>query len=99
MPASNKNPKRLKDVVKKILKDVEKRSGKPEIKVFCCWPEIVGEKISGHSRPLSYNAKRLFVGVDSPAWINQLSFLKADIIKRIQKEAGLEIKEIIFKLR
>ncbi|MCK4249522.1 MAG: DUF721 domain-containing protein [Candidatus Omnitrophica bacterium] len=99
MRARTKKTLPIGEITSRVLKKIEKKINRPEIKVFAFWPDIVGREIAGHTLPLSCKTKRLVIGVDSSAWISQLSFLKADIIKKVNKTTGLEIKELIFKVK
>ena len=98
MPARTKKTLPLGEITQRVLKKIEKKINRPEIKVFAFWPDIVGREIAGHTRPLSCKTRRLVISVDSPVWTSQLSFLKTDIIKKVNEITGLEIKEIIFKI-
>jgi predicted nucleic acid-binding Zn ribbon protein len=61
------------------------------------WPEVVGEPASLRSRAVSWEAGRLIVEVDTPAWTTQLSFLKRDIQNRLNARIGdFVIREIQF---
>jgi predicted nucleic acid-binding Zn ribbon protein len=56
--------------------------------VFGRWPELVGEQIAAHTRPLSMRDGALHVAVDDPAWAPQLRFLEADIVRRVGEVLG-----------
>ncbi|MFH1897259.1 MAG: DUF721 domain-containing protein [Candidatus Desantisbacteria bacterium] len=63
------------------------------------WPEVVGKITSSHTEPLRIKGKVLFVGVDSSIWANELSLLKLQIIRDINKAIGQElISDIYFKI-
>ena len=60
------------------------------------WDEAVGPALAGQGRPLRVHNGRMEVAVPSAVWRNQLSFMKQDIITRINELAGGEvIKELI----
>jgi len=52
------------------------------------WPEIVGPKTAEHTRAVGVEGKTLVVVVDSPAWIVQLRFLKAQLIRKVAGHVG-----------
>ncbi|MFH1679536.1 MAG: DUF721 domain-containing protein [Candidatus Eisenbacteria bacterium] len=63
------------------------------------WEETVGTKIAERAWPLEVRGKTLFVGVNGSAWIHELLFLKADILRKLNEKAGggtEAIEEIIF---
>lgn len=58
------------------------------------WTEIVGEQISSHTLPVALKDGELTINVDSPLWLQQVSFFK-DEIKR--KLGPFEITGIRFR--
>ncbi len=63
------------------------------------WAKLVGERISAHTKPDAVSYRKLLVYVDSPAWMQQLMFLKEDIIKNINDAAKRQIiKDIRFQI-
>lgn len=86
-------------ILKRVLdrKDLRERLDKE--KVISLWGEVVGKEISRHTRPLYIQNRILFVGVDTPVWGNELSFLKEEIKERINFKIGRKIiKEISIKI-
>lgn len=94
-----RGPRQLKEIIQQVLEKIESKRSEPAAKVFYQWPDIVGKRTAKHAQPLSLYSGRLIVGVDSPVWTNQLIFLKGKILKKIEKQTGLAIKEIVFKVR
>jgi predicted nucleic acid-binding Zn ribbon protein len=52
------------------------------------WEEIVGAGIAKNAQPVAYQKKLLLVNVTSSVWIQQLQFLKGDILSRIKEVSG-----------
>ncbi|HPM42053.1 MAG TPA: DUF721 domain-containing protein [bacterium] len=50
------------------------------------WEEIAGQAVATHSRPARWQGKNLVVRVDSAPWMQELSFLKEEMVARIRKE-------------
>jgi predicted nucleic acid-binding Zn ribbon protein len=64
-------------------------------KIRKIWPRIVGEFNSQNSFPESLKKKVLTVRVSNSPYLHQLTMIKAELLKKIQKECGPEtIKEI-----
>lgn len=62
------------------------------------WAELLGSGIAGHSRPDSIRGGVLTVVVDSSTWMNQLSLLSPDIIKKLNDGlAGEPVTELRFR--
>jgi predicted nucleic acid-binding Zn ribbon protein len=61
------------------------------------WPEIVGERIAEISEAVRIENGVLFVTVSSPVWRNELVFMKAELMKRINEALKKNIvKDIKF---
>ncbi|MBN2025526.1 MAG: DUF721 domain-containing protein [Actinobacteria bacterium] len=62
------------------------------------WSELVGEKVAFESKPYRLEGERLYVGVKSHAWVQELHYRKEEIKSAIREKAGVEIGEIIIKI-
>lgn len=60
------------------------------------WNNIVGEKIAVQTEALRIERDTLVVKVHQAAWRQQLLFLKDDLLAKIRKELGGDIKDIRF---
>lgn len=64
------------------------------------WPAIVGETIARHAIAQKVEGNTLVVLVDTPAWMTQLFFLKADILNKVAQHIGTGLlTDIRFVLR
>lgn len=62
------------------------------------WHAIVGDTIALHSHPLKFAGQTLFLIVDHSSWVQELSFLKHQMIEKIRAEfPELRIKDIRFQ--
>jgi predicted nucleic acid-binding Zn ribbon protein len=62
------------------------------------WPTIVGERIAQVTVAERMNDNKLFVHVTQAPWRNELTFLKKDIIRKINLALGNDlVKDIIFR--
>ena len=63
------------------------------------WRKSVGAAIARHAQPVSLRGKKLYLSVDSPAWMQQLSLLKPVLIEKINGSLGRQaINDIALKL-
>ena len=63
------------------------------------WDEIIGEPISSHTRPDTIRFGTLHVLVDSSAWLQQLTFLKPELMRKVESYIGKGvIKDITLRL-
>ena len=52
------------------------------------WPEVVGEALAVHCRPVSLRTGTLTIAADEPAWGAQLRWLEADLRRRLDEAVG-----------
>jgi len=70
-----------------------------EYRVFGQWEKAVGPAIARHAQPQALRGKKLTLIVDSPAWMQQLSLLKPEIVEKVNRTLGKEtIKDITLRL-
>ena len=63
------------------------------------WEHIAGNIIAAHSRPDSIRYKKLYIIVDSNAWIQELSFYKTDLVTKVNNYFGKQIiSDVFFKI-
>jgi len=97
--ASLKKPESLGQVLQKALKRRNFSINLEEKRILSLWDKAVGPQIAVQARPSHIKGKTLFVIVSTSVWMQQLHFLKPDIIKQFnhlaQKEA---IRNIFFSL-
>jgi predicted nucleic acid-binding Zn ribbon protein len=55
------------------------------------WAEVVGEQIASRARAKDVRDGTLIVEVASSAWRNELFYLKAEIIEKINKRIGKKV--------
>lgn len=69
-----------------------------DLVIWESWDQAVGSAIAGRARPLRLVGGVLTVVVASGPWMQQLSFMKAELRDRINSMLGSErVKEIVLK--
>lgn len=58
----------------------------PEI--WANWPSIVGPDVARRAVPKSFSRATLVVAVESSTWLQELSYLKDDILERLAEAVG-----------
>ena len=68
-------------------------------RIFLIWDSVVGPAIAQHAQPSALRSGKLFVYVDSSAWLAQLDrYLKTSILKRLNEKLGKKVVvKIIFR--
>ena len=78
----------LKQALERALRD---RGLEGELKGWDAvreWARVVGPRIAGHSRAVRYQQGILEVEVDGSAWMHELSVLKRQLIRTLNRELG-----------
>ncbi len=57
-------------------------------RVFAIWDGVVGKEFAEVARPIEIHGRDLMVGVIDQVWLNQLSFMKEDLLRRINRVMG-----------
>jgi predicted nucleic acid-binding Zn ribbon protein len=90
---------RLSHTLGSMLKARGLGSRLDEYRVFGQWEKSVGPVIARHAQPQIVRGKKLTLVVDSPAWMQQLSLLKPQIVEKVNRNLGKEtIKDIMLRL-
>jgi len=66
-------------------------------KMLSLWPQIVDENVRKNTEPVKIKNGTLYISTSAPAWAQELTFLKREIIKKFNQAAGEEaIADIVF---
>ncbi len=90
---------KLSATIYKILKERGMQSRLPEYRISSRWASTVGPAIAQHAQPRTLRGGRLLLIVDSPAWMQQLSLMKPEIIGKLNSNLGADtVRDITLKL-
>ena len=88
---------KLNTTIKKFLNNFGLTQSVNQNTAIILWDEVVGEKISKNTEPISVEHGTLTVSVSNPAWRQELVFKQQDIINQLNKKLGKNtIKEVRF---
>ena len=88
----------LADVLKDQIRELTGDKFVPSIQLQTEWQNIVGLTIAAHSRVLYQKNNTVFIGVDNSTWLNELTFIKSQILNGINQGKKDQIKELRFKI-
>jgi len=75
-----------------VLKGLAKRFGLEKgiasFQLGTRWEEVVGHQIAAHTHPLEIRFDTLSLLVDEAVWMHQLSFMKKEIIDKVNRFLG-----------
>ena len=86
--------------VPKLLKTMGLDERWRQNQIASAWGEIVGETIARHAQPTACHGNSLVVGVDHSTWLRELTYLKPDLLGKLQARFGAHApRDIIFRIR
>lgn len=89
---------KVSGILQKLLKQYGLEGKMVEYTMSDKWEAIVGKNIAAHSCPAGIHHKRLYVIVDSPVWLQEMSFYKDDLAEKVNNYYGKKIiKEVCLK--
>jgi len=59
-----------------------------EHRIVAEWPSLIGKRVASRTWPSRIDAGVLFVRVSNSAWLQELSFLKDELVERINDRLG-----------
>jgi hypothetical protein len=81
---------KLSTTLARILKARGLEGRLHEYRIFALWDRTVGPAIARHAQPRALRGKKLALVVDSPAWMQQLTLMKPELIEKLNRELGRE---------
>lgn len=99
MREKREKPVALADVLAASRGSAALRSRMKEWRLLDRWQGLFGDSIAAHARPARWEKGTLIVRVEHSGWMQELSFLKAQMTERLQQEFPASgIKAIRFEL-
>jgi hypothetical protein len=81
-------PRPVRDSLAAVTRNLGGAGGPALVDLLRRWPEVVGEQLAAHCRPLSLRSATLTIAADEPAWGAQLGWLEADLKRRLDEALG-----------
>jgi hypothetical protein len=81
-------PRPLADSLPAVTRNLGGAGGPALVDLLQRWPEVVGAGLATHCRPVSLRAGTLTIAADEPAWGAQLTWLEADLRRRLDDAIG-----------
>jgi predicted nucleic acid-binding Zn ribbon protein len=70
-----------------------------QYQIWEVWDSVVGEAIARQARPQQVRNMILWIAVSSSTWMQQLEFMKKQIVNRLNEHIGeVVIKDIRFRI-
>ena len=92
--------KKVANIIDRVMKNLGLSRRYNEQKSILFWDDIVGERISKKAKPLYARDGKLVVEVENSTWMNELQFLRMEILEKLNKKLGRwTIVDIYFLLK
>ena len=91
-----KYPAAIADLLTAMFHDKPAGKRLKEGKIWLVWEDSVGEQIAARARPTGFRDGTLTITVDSAPWMQQLTYMKNDIMTKINKNLEEELVKDIF---
>ncbi|NLE19964.1 MAG: DUF721 domain-containing protein [Clostridiales bacterium] len=96
---SRKQPESIADILAKMARQTSLGLNLEQAEIWEHWTELVGEHLAPHCSPHNIKDGQLRITVESTVWMHKASYIKWDLIKRINRMAGKElVSDIFFRL-
>lgn len=96
---STKEPVKIGNILSVFWRNNTPNAMSNWFKIISIWPKIAGLNIAKRARPLKIAGKTLYLTVETSAWMEELKYIKEDIIKKINNELqDTAVEDIIFRL-
>jgi len=90
-------PTHVGSILEKLLGRSQYKRKFQEARLVNLWSEIVGPNLHRHTYPSHFSRGRLTCTVDNSALLNELQYMKKDIIQKIEEKTQKRmVKDIYF---
>jgi len=86
---------RVGGLVRRVLQDLGLEKRVLRQAAVALWPDVVGAQASRHSRAVAVRGEVLMVATRTPVWAHNLTFLKQQLLDRLQERLGARVIEDI----
>lgn len=84
-------PKPLADALGRFLRQAGLETTLLQVEVMQRWKDVVGASMAGHSWPELLKEGELVVGVDHPAWRQEVHLRQVEIMQRLNQALGRNV--------
>lgn len=90
----------FKDVLDSLVQRLGLAKRAASFRVIEMWAGVAGPQIAGRTTAVRVSDGVLHVDVESPVWASELTFMKQDLVDRLNAKAGEEcVRDIRFRSR
>ena len=86
MKSRMSRPTPISEVLKEKTSDAHTAERMKRYAIWDRWRSLVGDEVAAHARPARWQGNVLIVRVEHPTWIQELGFLKPQMMERLRGE-------------
>jgi predicted nucleic acid-binding Zn ribbon protein len=91
-----RRPAAVADLLGRLLRGTPAEQRLKEGRIWLVWETAVGRRIASHAQPAAFRDGILTLRVDSSPWMQQLTYLKRDLISKVNAELGEDLVKDLF---
>ena len=92
-------PEQVTTILERVLSSLNLGIKVKQYRIWDVWNSVVGEAIARQAQPQQMRGMVLWVTVSSSTWMQQLEFMKRQIVERINERIGEKvISDIRFRI-
>ena len=94
-----REPEKVDSILEKVLSSLNLGIKVKQYQIWDVWDSVVGKPIAQQAQPQQIRNMILWITVSSSTWMQQLEFMKQQIIDRLNERIGEKvIKDIRFRI-
>lgn len=91
-----KRPAPVSDLLGAFLRGTPAEKRLSEGRIWLVWDEAVGARIALHAQPAAFRDGTLTLSVDSAPWMQQLTYLKRELITKVNEALDEDLVQEIY---
>ena len=92
-------PEPIESILERVSTSLGLEMKVKQYQIWEVWDSVVGEAIARQARPQQVRNMILWIAVSSSTWMQQLEFMKKQIVNRLNEHIGeVVIKDIRFRI-
>ena len=93
------SPEPIESILERVSTSLGLGMKVKQYKIWEVWDSVVGEAIARQARPQQVRNMILWISVSSSTWMQQLEFMKKQIVNRLNEQIGeVVINDIRFRI-
>jgi hypothetical protein len=84
-------PRKLEEVIADLVSSLGIKRRIEGYSIIRLWSEVVGDRIAENAQPKEVKNGTLFVSTVSPAWAQELTFLRSRLREQLNRRAGKNV--------